>query len=193
MYLLRTYEGHPNKSRDPQLRRFRTEDPFVGASHNFHPGLGHLPSEDCPLLFAPPLRVVALFSPAKSEYYLSDHDSHHLVSAVALHFCAHHPDIRLCEIIITMQNFIYVIIDSTSNPDAVAYLLPGTIANCPAGYLHEDKMHRPRRQDRKATRDIRPNPILGASDTTPYGTLCPGVMVWSDQQHSHSPPYTVPV
>ncbi|PHH90504.1 hypothetical protein CDD83_3468 [Cordyceps sp. RAO-2017] len=128
----------------------------------------------------------------RAEHYLADDDFRLLVRAVGRHFQTYHPNVRLCEVIMTMQNSIYVVLDGDNlSVNTVAHLLPGKIARCFVGYLHESELHRPARpKDSMAMRDLRPDPFSGVSDNTAYDTLRPGVMVWSDQVLTHAHPIT---
>ncbi|EQK98744.1 hypothetical protein G6O67_006852 [Ophiocordyceps sinensis] len=129
---------------------------------------------------------------AGSDDYFSDSDFQRLAGVVARHFRAHNPDIELCEIIVTMQHMIFVVLDGHDlNVNHVTRRLPGKIARCHVGYLHHDELHRPKHQpDCKAKHVIDPIASSGVSDTTAYSTLRPGVMVWSDQVLTHAHPLT---
>jgi hypothetical protein len=114
-----------------------------------------------------------------------------LGAAVVTEFRKNSPDIRLVEIIFTMDRAFYIIVGNESNiGPAIRNKLPGRIAGCFTGYLHDREIHRPKWVDRKAKREIEPHPVMGVVDTTAYEVVRPGVMICSKALKDHGHPAT---
>ncbi|RCI11317.1 hypothetical protein L249_7771 [Ophiocordyceps polyrhachis-furcata BCC 54312] len=129
----------------------------------------------------------------RAEDYFSLEDFRSLAATVHRYFLAHHENVKLCEIITTMQNEIVVVLDGDGFAiNLLAPKLPGKIAKCFVGYLHESELHRPlSRSDSRARRIIRPDHFSRVSDNTAYDVIRPGVMLWSDRLLTHAHPFTM--
>ncbi|KAL7622065.1 hypothetical protein AAE478_007566 [Parahypoxylon ruwenzoriense] len=109
----------------------------------------------------------------------SDRVLRELAASVDAEFRSNLPGIRIVEIMFTCERTFYIVLGGDINVGVARVSLPGRIANCPVGYLHDRELHRPFWVDRSDSRQMEPQPRRGIFDDTLYDVLRPGVMICS--------------
>ncbi|KAM5345060.1 hypothetical protein ACJ41O_010922 [Fusarium nematophilum] len=117
---------------------------------------------------------------------VSDDDLRSVAAELYHEIRARSPEVHLIEVMFTSERLFYVVLGNETDMRVARILLPGRIANCTAGYFLDRELNRPAWAQRKARRDILPQPSRGIADDTAYDVLRPGVMVCSAKKtHAH--------
>ncbi|KAH7165849.1 hypothetical protein EDB81DRAFT_265495 [Dactylonectria macrodidyma] len=98
------------------------------------------------------------------------------------------PDVRLIEVIFASERVFYVVVGDETKLWSARNKLPGRIANCPAGYMHDHELNRPGWVYREARRNRLPEPPRGNENDGVSNVLRPGVIINStkDLAEDHS-------
>ncbi|KAI2625170.1 hypothetical protein GGS21DRAFT_531585 [Xylaria nigripes] len=82
---------------------------------------------------------------------------------------------------ITREHTMYIALENHVDISSVRLWLPGEIANCPVGYIHDSELQRPQWGVRPVTNGTTHPFQRTVSDDTPYEILRPGVMICSQK------------
>lgn len=101
---------------------------------------------------------------------ISDRALRELAASVQADFKNRLPTIRVVEILFTRERTFYIVLDNNININEIKADLPGRIANCPVGYIHDRDLRQP-----AWTAELQSG--KGVFDDTAYNVLRPGVMI----------------
>ncbi|KAK3341822.1 hypothetical protein B0T25DRAFT_559399 [Lasiosphaeria hispida] len=131
---------------------------------------------------------ISIYSQGYDVVLFSDANLRRLAADVHAHFEKKVPGLRVLELMHTCERTIYIVLEDHVNLDQVRAKVPGKIANCFVGYLHNQELCRPSWADMPAKRVVQPQPMTGVIDNTAYEVLRPGVLIRSKMLRDHAHP-----